>query len=194
MTSEASSNKALPLLGGVAIGALSWFGLNIWFANPLIPTTATLPTVLKDKPSPTAAAVAVEAPAGPTDPGAQVFTTVCSACHQANAQGLPGAFPALAGSDWVNADPETPIRVVLTGLSGPIKVNGADFNSMMPPPPGLDDEKIANVLTYVRANFGNKGSAITKDQVAAVRSSLAGRSTPFTAEELTKLRPGTETK
>ena len=188
MTSEAS-NKALPVLGGVAIGALSWLGLNIWFVNPLIPTTATLPTILKEPP--VSAAAAAAEPAGPTDPGAQVYTTVCAACHQANGQGLPGAFPALANSDWVSADPETPIRVVLAGLSGPIKVNGADFNSMMPPPPGLDDEKIATALTYVRANFGNKSSAITKDQVAAVRAGLAGRSNPFTAEELIKLRPAT---
>lgn len=192
MTSEASSsNMALPLLGGVAIGALSWFGLNLWFANPLIPTTDNLPTILKEPAASTVAAV--QAPAGPTDPGAQVFTTICSACHQANAQGLPGAFPPLAKSDWVSKDPETPIRVVLMGLSGPVNVAGMDFNSMMPPPPGLDDEKIANVLTYVRSNFGNAGAAITKEQVATVRASLAGRSTPFTAEELTKLRSA-ETK
>ena len=192
MTTEASSNKALPVMAGAVIGALAWAGLNIWFSHPLIPTTATLPTVLKEPPASAVAAVA--APAGAADPGAQVFTTACSACHQADGKGLPGAFPALAGSDWVNADPETPIRVVLAGLSGPIKVNGGDFNSMMPPPPGLDDEKIAHVLTYVRANFGNKASPITKDQVAAVRTSLAGRATPFTADELTKLRSGAETK
>jgi len=192
MTSEASSNKAVPALGGAAMGALAWAGLYIWFQVPLIPTTENLPTILKEPPA--SAAVAATAPAGPTDPGAQVFTTVCAACHQADGKGLPGAFPPVAGSDWVTADPETPIRVILAGLSGPIKVNGTDFNSMMPPPPGLDDEKIANVLTYVRANFGNKAGAISKDQVAAVRASLAGRATPFTAEELTKLRSGAETK
>ena len=192
MTSEASSNKALPVLGGATIGALAWAGLNIWFSNPLIPTTANLPTILKEPP---ASAAAVAAPAGPVDPGAQVFTTVCAACHQADGKGLPGAFPALAGSEWVTADPETPIRVVLLGLSGPVKVNGADFNSMMPPQGAtLDDEKIANVLTYVRANFGNKASAITKDQVVAVRAGLAGRANPWTADELTKLRSGAETK
>jgi mono/diheme cytochrome c family protein len=193
MTSEASSsNKAVPVLGGVAIGVLAWAGVNIWFTVPLIPTTENLPTILKEPPASAAAAVA--APTGPTDPGQQVFTTVCAACHQADAKGLAGAFPALANSEWVNGDPETPIRVVLAGLSGPIKVIGADYNSMMPPPPGLDDEKIANVLTYVRSNFGNKASAITKDQVAAMRANLAGRPTPFTSEELTKLRSGAENK
>jgi mono/diheme cytochrome c family protein len=186
MTTEASSNKAMPLFAGVATGLMAWAGLSMWFSMPLIPSTDDLPTVLKEPP-PSAAAVAA-APAGPTDPGEQVFTTVCAACHQTNGKGLPGAFPALAGSEWVTADPETPIRVVIAGLSGPVKVGGADFNSMMPPPPGLDDEKIAAVLTYVRKSFGNSAGPVTKEQVAAVRAGLSGRATPFTADELTKLR------
>jgi len=186
MTTEASS-MAVPVVSGAATGFLAWAGLYIWFGIPMLPSTDDLPTILKEPPASTVPAVV--APSGPTDPGEQVFTTVCAACHQANAQGIAGAFPPLANSNWVNEDPETPIRIVIEGLSGPVKVNGADFNSMMPPPPGLDDEKIANVLTFVRSNFGNKSSAITKDQVAAVRSSLAGRTTPFTADELSKVRP-----
>jgi hypothetical protein len=78
---------------------------------------------------------------------------------------------------------------VLVGLSGPIKVNGGDFNSLMPPPPGLDDDKIAAVLTYVRSHFGNQGAAITKDQVATVRAALSGRTNSWSSDELSKLRP-----
>lgn len=190
MTTEASSNKAVPVIAGAATGFLAWFFLTVWFSLPLIPSADDLPTVFKENTQPTAAALASSAaPAGPTDPGEQVFTAVCAACHQANGKGLPGAFPSLAGSEWVTADIETPIRIVIAGLSGPIKVSGADFNSMMPPPPGLDDEKIAAVLTYVRKSFGNTASAVTKEQVAAVRAGLAGRGTPFTADELIKLRP-----
>jgi mono/diheme cytochrome c family protein len=190
MTTEASSNNAVPVIAGVATGFLAWFFLSLWFSQPLIPSTDDLPTVFKQNTQPTAAAMAATtAPAGPTDPGEQVFTTVCAACHQANGKGLPGAFPSLVGSDWLTSDHETPIRIVIAGLSGPIKVAGADFNSMMPPPPGLDDEKIAAVLTYARKSFGNTASAVTKEQVAAVRAGLAGRGTPFTADELTKLRP-----
>jgi mono/diheme cytochrome c family protein len=189
MTTEASSNKAVPVIAGAATGAMAWFFLTVWFTQPLIPSTDDLPTVLKDKPQPTAASMAVQAPAGPTDPGEQVFTTVCAACHQANGKGLPGAFPTLAGSEWLTRDPETPIRIVIAGLSGPIKVAGADYNSMMPPPPGMDDDKIAAVLTYVRKSFGNTADAVTKEQVVAVRSGLSGRSNPFTSDELTKLRP-----
>jgi mono/diheme cytochrome c family protein len=191
MTSEASSSssvKAVPILAGALVELLSWAGLNIWFQHPLIPSTDDLASVLKEPPP--SAAVAITAPVGPTDPGEQVFSTVCAACHQANAQGLPGAFPPLAGSEWASNDPETPIRVVLYGLSGPIKVKGSDFNAMMPPPPGLDDDKIAAVLTYVRSHFENKGSAVTKDQVSEMRAKLSGRTKPFSSEELEGLRKG----
>jgi mono/diheme cytochrome c family protein len=194
MTSEASSTNGtpwMPLFGGVVVGALAWAGLNLWFAHPFIATTQDLPTVFKEPPqlSPAAAAaIAAAAPAGPTDPGEATYSTVCSACHQATGQGLAGAFPPLAGSEWVSADPETPIRIVIAGLSGPITVKGAPFNSMMPPPAGMDDEKIAAVLTYVRSHFDNKAEPVTKEKVAEVRASLNGRTAPWTAEELTKLR------
>jgi mono/diheme cytochrome c family protein len=187
MTTEANNSFAVPVISGVATGLIAFGGLLAWFAQPFIPSTDDLPTIFRSEPPSAAAAIA--APTGPTDPGEQVFATVCTACHQANAQGLPGAFPPLAGSSWAAQDPETPIRVVLYGLSGPIKVSGADFNSMMPPPPGLDDEKIAAVLTYVRSHFGNQAGAVSKDQVASMRASLQGRSTPFTSSELETLRP-----
>ena len=191
MTTEASSSKAVPVIAGAATGALAWFFLTLWFGIPIFPKAENLPTVFKEDTQPTAAAMMANAPAatGSGDPGEQTYNTVCGACHQATGKGLAGAFPALAGSDWVTADPETPIRIVIAGLSGPIKVAGADYNSMMPPPPGLDDEKIAQVLTYVRKSFGNTAGAVTKDQVTAVRASLNGRTNHFTADELTKLRP-----
>lgn len=187
MATQANSLSPVPVLSGVAFGVLAFAGLNIWFGIPFIPTTDDLPTVLKQPP---ASEASVAAPAGPTDPGEQTFQTVCAACHQANAQGLPGAFPPLAASEWINTDVETPVRVLIAGLSGPVTVKGTAYNSMMPPPPGLDDEKIAQVLTYVRSHFENKASAVTKEQVAGVRAALAGRTQPFTATELEGMRGG----
>jgi mono/diheme cytochrome c family protein len=187
METEAISAKAVPVLTGAAIGILVFAGLNIWFGLPFIPTTGDLASVFHEPP-PSAASTIIE-PAGPTDPGEQVFQTVCATCHQANAQGLAGTFPPLAGSEWLNGDPETPIRIVLGGLSGPVTVKGAQYNSLMPPPPGLDDDKIAAVLTFVRSHFDNKAAPITKEQVAAVRAALAGHTKPFTADELQAQRP-----
>jgi nitrite reductase (NO-forming)/hydroxylamine reductase len=101
--------------------------------------------------------------------GAKVFETYCQACHQANGQGLPGAFPPLAKSDYLLADPKRGIAAVLSGLSGPITVNGQKFDSVMPHLNYLSDQQIADALTYVLNSWGNDGGVIVPDQVTEVR-------------------------
>ncbi len=188
---EAQGGKlVVPVATGVAVGVMIFAGLNLWFGRPFIPSVEDLPTYPKvEPPSPYAASIVTSS--GPSDPGEKVFTTVCATCHQADAKGLAGTFPPLAGSSWAAEDAETPIRIVIAGLSGPIQVNGSQFNSLMPPPPGVsaDDQKIADALTWVRTHFGNKASAITKDQVAAVRAAIASHTANWTATELNALRP-----
>lgn len=103
--------------------------------------------------------------------GKTVYAT-CQACHQADGNGLPGAFPPLAGSEWVNGPVENLIRIQLRGLTGPITVKGQQFNSVMPPNATMSDDEIAAVLTYVRSNFGNSSSAVTPEQVKALRSEV----------------------
>ena len=103
--------------------------------------------------------------------GAKVYNT-CLPCHQATGAGIPGAFPPLAESEWVNGPVENLIRIQLRGLIGPITVKGKPFNSVMPPNATMSDDEIAAVLTYVRSNFGNKSSAVTADQVKALRSEV----------------------
>jgi nitrite reductase (NO-forming)/hydroxylamine reductase len=119
--------------------------------------------------------------------GEQVFQTYCQACHQANGQGLPGAFPPLAGSDYLLADPKRGIVAVLMGVSGQITVSGQKFDSVMPHLNYLSDEQIADALTYVLNSWGNDGGVIVPQQVAEIRA------TAKTAEE-GGLHPGqTET-
>jgi nitrite reductase (NO-forming) len=101
--------------------------------------------------------------------GERVFTQNCAPCHQVDGRGIPGAFPPLAGSDYLNADVSRAIAIVLNGLSGEITVNGTVFNSVMPAV-HLDDEDVANVLTYVYSQWGNRGTAVTPAQVRAVRA------------------------
>ena len=101
--------------------------------------------------------------------GKKVFSTTCFACHQPDAKGLPGVFPPLAGSDFLNANKERAIGIVLHGKTGPVTVNGKQFNNTMPPQP-LNDDQIAAVLTYVYHSFGNSGKTVTKDEVAKVRA------------------------
>ncbi len=122
-----------------------------------------------------------------TDPvaeGQKTYAAVCAVCHQANGEGLPGAFPPLAGSDWVLGDPARPVLVVLYGLQGPIEVNGRSWNSVMPAQgPNLDDEKVAQVLSYVRGAWGNDAGPVEADLVQRLRSEHEGRG-PWTAEAL----------
>ncbi|HWO88498.1 MAG TPA: copper-containing nitrite reductase [Gemmatimonadales bacterium] len=101
--------------------------------------------------------------------GRRVFDQNCAACHQADGRGIPGAFPPLARSDYLNANPQRAIGIVLNGLSGRITVNGSDYNSVMPALT-LSDDEVANVLTYVLSQWGNNGTVISRDQVRRVRS------------------------
>ena len=116
---------------------------------------------------------------------------MCFACHQQNGEGLAGQFPPLAGSDWVLGNKERLIKISMYGLMGEIEVNGVKYNNVMAPPgipPGsLTNEQIANVLTYIRNDWGNSASAVSAEEVATVRASLKGRAPMqmFTSAELT---------
>lgn len=103
--------------------------------------------------------------------GKQVYMGLCFACHQPDGKGLPGAFPPLAGSDYLLADRDRAVRTVLKGLTGAVTVNGVTFNSAMPPQEAvLTDAQIADVLTYVFNSWGNTGDAFTRDHVKAIRN------------------------
>ncbi len=104
--------------------------------------------------------------------GKMIYTTICMACHQAEGQGIMQAFPPLAKSDYLNADPKRAISTVLHGLTGPVTVNGAVFNSIMPQL-GLNDEQVANALTYVYNQWGNNGTEVLPDTVKEVRAAGA---------------------
>lgn len=101
--------------------------------------------------------------------GKGVYTTYCLACHQTDGSGVPGTYPPLKKSDVVNGDKDHVIHILLNGLSGEIVVNGKTYNSIMPTQSYLTDQQIADVLSYIRSDFGNNSEAITPDEVAKVR-------------------------
>ncbi len=101
--------------------------------------------------------------------GKEVFSRTCIACHQINAEGLPGIFPPLAQSDFLNADKERAIGIVLHGKQGAITVKGKSFNGIMPPQ-NLSDQEVAAVLTYVYSSFGNSKKVVKSEEVAKVRN------------------------
>jgi cytochrome c oxidase cbb3-type subunit 2 len=117
---------------------------------------------------------------------------LCFTCHQPNGLGIAGQFPPLADSDWVLGDKERLIKISIYGLMGEIEVNGVKYNNVMVPPgipPGsLTDNQIADVLTYIRNDWGNSASSVSAEEVATVRESIKGRAPMqmWTAAELNK--------
>ena len=102
--------------------------------------------------------------------GGALYNGACSVCHQANGEGLAGVFPPLAKSDYLTSDKARAIAVVLNGLTGPIKVNGKDYNSVMPPMSQLADDEVANLLTFAGNSWGNTVGAYSAAEVATVRA------------------------
>ncbi len=102
--------------------------------------------------------------------GEEVYYLYCGVCHQGNGKGASGRFPPLAGTDWVTGDKERLIELVLNGREGPMEVNGVTYNNIMPQHGFLTDRDLAEVLTYIRQNFGNQASAITEEEVSQVRN------------------------
>jgi len=118
--------------------------------------------------------------AGAKVDGAATYASTCAACHQATGAGLPGVFPPLAGSEWVNGPDTALAAIVLQGVSGPLTVKGASYNGAMPTfKAQLSDEQIAAVLTHLRSQWGNTSPPVTAATVAKVREETKARAGPF---------------
>ena len=134
-----------------------------------------------------AAGAVMAAAANPVQQGERIYLNNCQGCHQQSGRGVPGAFPPVVGSEWVTGRPETLVRILLLGLTGPVQVAGATYDGAMPAwKDVLKDEEIAAVATYIRTAWGNKGAAVTTASVAGVRKAHASRTTPWTVAELEK--------
>jgi mono/diheme cytochrome c family protein len=121
--------------------------------------------------------------------GQQLFHANCELCHNADGMGKPGQAPPMAGSEWVNAEGVNRlIRIPQVGLNGPLTIKGQEWNlAMAPMGAAYSHEDLAAVLTYIRQAWGNQASAVTPDQVKAVRAALAGHPMSYTVEELKSL-------
>lgn len=100
--------------------------------------------------------------------GKRTYFSSCFACHGQDGQGVAGVFPPLAKSDYLMGDLDQAISTVVHGLTGPVTVNGTHYNSIMPPQV-LDDEQVADVLTFVMNSWGNSAEGVTVDDVKRVR-------------------------
>lgn len=161
-----------------------------------IPADATLPAAADAAgvaaPSTGAAPVPAAKPGAPVGGGPDLmaegkknYMQICVACHQPNGLGLPGAFPPLAKTEYVIGDPKRFAAMILKGVAGPLTVDGKLYNNIMSGQEAmLTDTKIASILTYVRASFGNSSPAVTPEMVAEARKEHAARTAPWTEAEL----------
>jgi len=122
----------------------------------------------------------------PRDRGKKIFAANCQTCHQATGQGVPGQYPPLAGSEFTNGGSRRMGMIVLKGLQGPVKVKGQQYGTavMQPWDKTLTDQKIADVMTYERSDWGNSASPVTAEQVAALRKELASHPESFTEHDI----------
>lgn len=121
--------------------------------------------------------------------GKMRYQTLCMACHQLNGQGLAGLAPPLAASEWVEGSEGRLARIILHGVRGEIVAAGVTFNVEMPPLGGaLDDEAIADIMTYVRNEWGNRASVVETSAVKAIRKAEEKRGESWTVEELMKIK------
>ena len=100
--------------------------------------------------------------------GKVIYAKTCVACHQAQGQGMEGAFPPLAKSDFLNADVDRAIDIVLHGKQGEVTVNGKKYNSVMTPQP-LSVQEVADVLTYVYNTWDNSKKVVTPEMVQKIK-------------------------
>jgi mono/diheme cytochrome c family protein len=180
-------NNPVPWLLGLVASCLCVWGVSYFLLNPNLgrpavgnsaAATATGQATVGQATPATAQAAAPAA----TD-GGQIFASRCASCHQATGAGLPGVFPPLAGSEWVNGDGSTVAGILLLGITGPITVKDATFSGMMPAfGASLSDAEIAAVASHVRSSFGNNSPAVTADVVKAERAKLGSRTTQWAGE------------
>lgn len=135
---------------------------------------------LENTPSEGTAEERPKPPEEETVSGADLYAQQCATCHGPQGAGSGGAFPPLVETEWVTGDEETPIRIVLHGLQGRIRVNDTAYSGVMPAfGARLSNEEVAAILTYIRSSWGNDAPEVTAREVQEVRQEYSGRTNPW---------------
>ena len=125
------------------------------------------------------------AAAGGAVDGKALYAAQCAACHQASGTGLPGVFPPLDGSEWVQGEPRVLANILLHGITGEITVKGNKYQGAMPAFPQLSDAELAGIASFIRGNWSNKAEPLQAELFAKERAD-GSRTTPFEGEAALK--------
>jgi mono/diheme cytochrome c family protein len=105
------------------------------------------------------------------DSGKVVYSNQCLSCHQANGLGIPGINPPLNGKG-VTGDKTKLIGIIINGQDAHEEMNGKIYQHSMPANSMINDQEIADVLTFIRNSFGNKASSVKITEVKSARKKL----------------------
>jgi len=107
--------------------------------------------------------------------GKIVYKKHCMECHQENGEGVPNIYPTLQNAEWVGADKNHLIEIIINGMTKEIVVNGIAYEDEMPKADYLTNKEIAAVLTYIRTNFAKVNDPISEVDVARTRIRLKSK-------------------
>ena len=103
--------------------------------------------------------------------GQTVYTTHCASCHAVDGRGMPPDYPPLASNPSILMESSVnPIRMVLNGGFPPGTAGNPMPYGMPPFAQTLSDDEVAAVVTYIRAAWGNRGSAVSARQANELRT------------------------
>lgn len=123
------------------------------------------------------------------DRGRRQFVASCAGCHRRSGLGEEGGPPALVDSSLIQGPDERLVRIVLQGLEGPLRAEGKIYRNLnMPAILNLSSDEVAEVLTYVRREWGHRGDPVPIEKVRAIKKATEDREEPWTQAELLKLR------
>lgn len=104
--------------------------------------------------------------------GKKVYEKTCITCHQPEGDGVPRMTPPLIKTQQVLGAKEKLVRIIVQGYNEQVEINGDIYYTPMPAQPLLNNQEIADVLTYIRNSFGNKASAVTVGEVKKIRAKI----------------------
>jgi len=155
------------------LGVVAWamfYAAETWSPRGPMASSPTYAAWSGDAGAGGEAAAGVRGGAAASGTGAALYRTSCSSCHQANGQGVEGAFPPLTGDPVVTAeDPTRHVEIVLFGMQGE-PIEGVEYVTPMPGwAAQLSDEEVAAVVNHERTSWGNDAPTVTAEEVAEIR-------------------------
>ena len=100
--------------------------------------------------------------------GKKLYDLKCVSCHMNSGEGIVGAFPPLANSDYLKEDIGRAAKIIISGASGKMVVNGMAYYGVMQGNE-MTNKEVSDVLNYIRNSWGNKGEIINEKTIESIR-------------------------